>query len=595
MNFLNFKSALMGTTLLTIASSCIDDNYDLSNIDTTSQIKINDLEIPINLESITLNNIIEVDENSKVQIFTDAQGQKYYAVKEAGTFNSSSIHIDEVSCSAPVIEPSITTIDGSTISIPGFNIPSLPNTPITPPAGIDISYDIPLSINEFEYYIHDIDPSIHAVKSIKIQPMNIRLSMSLSGINGAASDIEFKYLKLAAPKGFTAKVTEGNGTYNPQTGEISIQHLEAINGTANVTLTIEGIDFEAFGSKLDYNTHSLRYAGEIDIMSGEIHAVTTGKTLPTSFSLNVSTTLSDIVATSFTGDIEYNISGVDVPDVDISDIPDFISGPNTDISLINPQIYLSVNNPVGNYGLECRTGLTLTAKRRSQPSVDYSIDEPYFTIGATAENSIYNFCLSPENPANPLAGYSENFTWVGFRDLSNLLSGNGLPQAIGITLNNPCIPTQTVSDFKLGTDIQGVDGKYELFAPLALKDGSSIIYTTTENGWGDEDLDALTIEKMEVTANVSSNIPLSAKLSAILLDRNGNAMNATLSSTEIPSYAQNIPLKISLEEGQTVKNLDGITFKAVVMADGETALSPEMNITLCNVRAKVSGNYIKEF
>ncbi len=41
-------------------------------------------------------------------------------------------------------------------------------------------------------------------------------------------------------------------------------------------------------------------------------------------------------------------------------------------------------------------------------------------------------------------------------------------------------------------------------------------------------------------------------------------------------------------------NLDGITFTAHVKADGQTALSPEQNIVLKNLKAKVSGHYTKE-
>lgn len=593
MKFFNHKSVLMVTALLVSATACIDENYDLSDIDTTSQFKINDLEIPINIETITLSNIIDINENSHIQVFTDDQGNKFYAVKETGTFSSSSIHINQVSCPAPKIAPSVTTIDGSTISIPGVTIPTIPNIPITPPAGIDIAYDIPLSINQFAYEIHNIDPAIHAVKSVKIKPMNIRLTMTTSDLNGAVSSIEFKNLKLTAPKGFTAEVTEGNGTYNPETGEIDVPQLSTTNGSADVTLTIEAIDFEALGSRLDYNTHTLHYEGEIDIMSGEIHAVTSGKTLPSYFSLTVETTLDDIVATAFTGNIEYQITGIDIPDVDISNIPDFIAGPNTDISLINPQIYLNLNNPVANHGLECQTGVTLTAKRNNQPNQNFSIDNPYFTIGANSDNT-HSFCLSPENPVTPLPGYTENYSWVSFSSLSDLLSGNGLPKSIGITLNNPCIPMQNVSDFQLDTDIEAVEGKYELFAPLAIKNGSTIVYTTTEDGWGDENLDGLIIDKLEVTAKVTSNLPLGAKLSATVLDRDGNTIDATLSSSDIPAYAQNADLTITLSDGQAIENLDGITFTATVKADGETALSPDMTITLSNVRAKVSGNYTKE-
>ena len=594
MKFSILKSVLLIAPMLAINTACIDDNYDLSNIDTTTQININDLEIPINLDAIKLNNLIEIDEDSEIQVYTDTEGNKYYAVKESGEFSSSEIYINEVMCQAPNVDPSVTTIDISSISIPGFTIPSLPNIPITPPAGIDVSFEVPTLTNEFNYDIQNIDPSIHSVKSIEIKPLKIRLNIALSGINNAVTDIDFKNLRITTPKGLNASVTEGEGTYNSSTGEISIPHLTSVNGVANIALTVTGIDFEVFGSSLDYDTHTLSCHGEINIVGGEIHATTTGQPIPSSITLTVASTFTDIIATSFTGEIEYLISGINVPNVDISGLPEFLSNSNTDISLINPQIYLSVNNPVGNYGLVCQTGITLSALRDNMPSKDFSINDAYFTIGADAGNGKYNFCLSPEKPSNPIAEFANNFTWVEFTDLSYLLAGEGLPKAIGITLNNPCIPTQSVTEFKLGTTLDGVQGNYELFAPLALIDGSSIVYSATETGLNEDELNNLVINKLEINANVTTNIPLQANITASLLDKNGNTLNATISCSEIPAQAQDAPITISLQDGVTVKDLDGITFTATVVADGETALSPDMTITLRNVRAKVSGHYTKK-
>ncbi len=90
----------------------------------------------------------------------------------------------------------------------------------------------------------------------------------------------------------------------------------------------------------------------------------------------------DIEATAFSGEIEYNLSGVDVNDVDLSDLPDFLAGRRHRYIPCEPlQIYLTVNNPAGNDRLDCRTGLTLSAIRNSQVSATYTIDNPYFTIG----------------------------------------------------------------------------------------------------------------------------------------------------------------------------------------------------------------------
>lgn len=587
-----FKSMLISTALLATTTACIDDSYDLSNIDTTTKIAVNDLEIPVNLDAVKLDNIIELNDDDQVKVYTDAQGNRFYAVVESGTFSSSSIQINEVTCAAPTVTPLSVTIDASDINIPGITIPDIPGFTFTPPAGLDVSFRIPLLENKFAYDIRNIDPAIHSVKKIAIEPMSIKISMALTGVEEAVSAIQFKNIKIAAPKGFSAKVIDNLGSYNPETGEILIPELTTTDCKSIISLEIDAIDFEAFGCSLDYNTHTMSYAGEINVEAGEIHAITSGKPIPTSFKLDMSITLDNIVATKFTGDVEYTISGFDIPDVDISSLPDFLSDAGTNLSLVNPEIFINLNNPVGNYGLDCQTGVTLIAKRNSQPNQYFTTDEPYFTIGSYAGNGNYSYCLSPKTPTEIEPSYEENFSWIAFSSLSNLLAGEGLPHAIGITLNDPCIPKQTVTDFQLGTNIDGVNGRYELFAPLALVDGSTIIYTATETGWGRDELEKITVNDLEITANVTSTIPLNVKLTGSLIDRNGNPIDATLTCAEIPASAQNAPLTITLHDDHSLKDLDGIKFTAKVTAKGETAISPDMTITLSNIHAKVSGYYI---
>ena len=54
---------------------------------------------------------------------------------------------------------------------------------------------------------------------------------------------------------------------------------------------------------------------------------------------------------------------------------------------------------------------------------------------------------------------------------------------------------------------------------------------------------------------------------------------------------QEINIRITGE----IKNLDGIIFTATVLPTSNEALAPSQTITLSNLRAKVSGNYTKEF
>ena len=207
-----------------------------------------------------------------------------------------------------------------------------------------MSYKITPTGSSFAYDIVNIDESIHSVSAIGTKPMDIVLSLSTPGTGLNVSSMTFENLKIQLPMGLVA--TDSAGEYDRTTGILSIDRLVSAGTVARVTITVTGIDMTANGSVLDYGKHSLYYRGQVEVTSGVLSVTTAGGTLPNTIDFTTSYDFADIYATSFSGEIEYLLSGVDVNDVDLSDIPDFLAGEGTNISLANPQIYLSMNNPV---------------------------------------------------------------------------------------------------------------------------------------------------------------------------------------------------------------------------------------------------------
>lgn len=52
---MNLKHWSCLTAVLTavVTTGCVDDSYDLSDIDTTTRIEVKDLTIPVNIDAIT--------------------------------------------------------------------------------------------------------------------------------------------------------------------------------------------------------------------------------------------------------------------------------------------------------------------------------------------------------------------------------------------------------------------------------------------------------------------------------------------------------------------------------------------------------------
>lgn len=216
-------------------------------------------------------------------------------------------------------------------------------------------------------------------------------------------------------------------------------------------------------------------------------------------------------------------------------------------------------------------------------------------MGGTNGKPVSNYVLSPTNPDKYYGNIENgNITHIPYTSLSDVLSGNGIPVRLKAELINPEIPTQEVENFQLGHSYEAVSGNYTFFAPLNLKAGSSIVYRKTDSGWNDEDLDALTIEQMTVNLSISSDIPVSLHLTGYPIDANGNQINGVeIEGADIPAMADNQQLTLRITG--KIKHLDGITFEARAKAEDEKTLTPQMNITLTNVRPRVTGYYLKKF
>lgn len=593
---LNIKRYATSAAVLMVLSGCVDDNYDLSDIDTTTQIKVNDLVLPINIDAVTLSDIMEIDENSKIKVVKIGDSE-FYALSETGSFSSDNIFVEKVTAPAPTLNPTQRNLDQVIAESSARRKAGA--------VGDDYicTYKIEEMGNDFSYHAENIDKAIEELNSAKVEPMKFKVRLDALNVDGKVEKMYFTDLKIQMPRGLDATVSEG-GEYDAESGVWEIKHKSVHGATTDAVLTATGINFKALGCRIE--NHQLKLDGEFRVTSGLLTIEPkfvngVPQPLPEKLTFRVSYELDDMTVTSFSGRISYQLDGMDIDPVSLSDIPDFLAGEETILGLANPQIYLHLNNPVSDEKLECTTGLTLSAVREKSPTQYFSLTDGTLNVPYDG-GGIYNFVLAPneqtitvpEEFANPAPKFEL------FKDLG-LLLGNpedksitGLPDQIGITLTDPCIPSSPVTDFKLGRDIPGVDGKYELMAPLTLMDGSQIVYTDTEDGWNDEDVDALTITKLTVTALATNACPLGAVLTAWPIDKDGKRITGVeLKSTTLA--ANTTDQELAIEMTGTITHLDGITFEARVNAgsSGES-LRPSQTITLKNIRARVSGYNEKE-
>lgn len=571
---------------------CVDNDYDLSDIDTTTRLTVENLVLPVNIDPVTMGDIITSDENSRIRPVTIGY-KTFFALTEQGQFNSEPIYIDPVHADAPHIESTEDKLEQVSQNSPLLSVLSAGSQGL--PA---LTYNITEMGNDFSYHAFDVDKAIEEITAAYTN--TIRFTINLNALNLDSEDVDmvFTDLVIAVPKGLAA--TASVGSYNPANGLWTIPSYTVQGHTAKAVLSATAIDFTLADARIN-ESHQFIFNGELRIRSGLLTiSPKTMKPLPETLNFRVDYNLDDIEIKAFDGIINYQLEGMSIAPIYLNNIPDFLNCESTHISLHNPQLYLSITNPLALDNLTIQTGLSITAKRQNYRPLEFAIDNGPITLSDLLSDSpLQNFVLAPhQEELNIPDDFNHRLQFVPFTSFSDILTvpGNntyGLPDELIVNVVDPQIPRQHVNSFKLGRQINGVNGRYMLVAPLDLDEGSVITYVDRIDGWSSEDLEALTVTKLNVSATVTNETDMQSSMTIYPIDVNGNVLTGV--SVNSNTLAANGTTDVEFELTGEVVHLDGVEIRVTVTAGSENkALTPSQSLILSNVRARVSGYYQKE-
>lgn len=586
MKLQHYWLAGLSSVVLIAATSCVDNDYDLSDIDTTARLQVKELVVPMNIEEAILDQVLDLDDDSEVKKIELEDGSFIYAVKKDGSFNSDPIHISEFTASKPNITPIVSTLD----------LVDLRTAAEYVPGGITAYYDIKTDPTEIKSEASDIDKSIYTVKKLDVNT-KIKTTLKVEGLSADVLDkMKIDDLKVKYPVGLIA--TTDNGSYDPQTGYLTFsKSLEPNNlGEISVTMTITALDASSPNIKFDGVAHTFKFEDDITVEQGRVN-IYADETLPNTVTFRVTPDMEAIKVEKFTGSIVYDVGDIDIDPIDISNLPDLINQEGTSISIADPQLYLTLSNPLEEYiadgdVMNLGAGISLKSEREGASKV-FALDESRFSTAQ--DNTGYTYVLAPKSPQKPIEGYI-NPQWVKFSSLSNVLDldGKGIPTKIYVDIADPRIDETNIESLKLGVDLPAVVGNYTFYAPLQLNDGSVIKYVDTIDDWSDEDLDKMTITKLNVDFVGSTEVPFELKLKVLPINKTGKPISGVTSNTvTIPAMSKGTPVNVTIE-GE-IKELDGIQIEANIVNKGsDTTLAPSMKLIIKDFKAKVSGYYEDE-
>lgn len=591
---------LLSCGLLTLGTGCTDNDFDLSKIDTTIGIGGNGLTLPTNsTENIMLDDFLELNNSDLVSI---ADNGDYMFHKEGDDCTPAHPNIDKVVVTSQginnnfkvaVVVPPSALLSGRKLSKRAKKIDLIK-------AGGKVA--------EFEY-VGNAPKEIEELTSAGVSdPVTIRVNLS----NDLKSFVpKFKELTLQIPSYMHLDITScspNSYSYDPKTGKIT---LKDVNTASDIVIKgeVTTLDFKATpttNNKLTFvankkNEGKVNMKGEIEtsISFDEINANVTS--IPSDLHLSAVMSMDDITITSAKGKFNPDIDLGNLGNIEINDVPDFLTGDEVNVNLHNPVIELKIGSDIAVTGKV--SGTIVATFDNGKPN--RSVDIPKMTIKPNANTRI---CICKHKEGVNATNYDEV---VEVPNLSDIFAT--IPKTIKFNADASADATQE-AEVKLGHQYT-ITPKYNITAPLAFDAGANISYTDSFDGWNEdiEDCEFAEGTYIELTADIENKLPAYLDVNADAIDVDGNKMSQDLIEVKVSNsiaastdgvQAKTTPIIITLREKKSgmLKKVDGLKYNIKLAAGegndaivGKTINAYHHTITAKNIKVKLVGKIIADF
>lgn len=591
---------LLSCGLLTLGTGCTDNDFDLSKIDTTIGIGGDGLTLPTNsTENIMLDDFLELNNSDLVSI---ASNGDYMFHKEGDDCTPAHPNIDMVVVTSQginnnfkvaVVVPPSALLSGRKLSKRAKKIDLIK-------AGGKVA--------EFEY-VGNAPKEIEDLTSAGVAaPVTIRVNLS----HDLKSFVpKFKELTLQIPSYMHLNITScspNSYSYDTKTGKIT---LKDVNTASDIVIKgeVTTLDFKATpttNNKLTFvankkNDGKVNMKGEIEtsISFDEINANVTS--IPSDLHLSAVMSMGDITITSAKGKFNPDIDLGNLGNIEINDVPDFLTGDDVNVNLHNPIIELEIGSDIAVTGKV--SGTIVATFDNGKPN--RSVDIPKMTIKPNANTRI---CICKHKEGVDATNYDEV---VEVPNLSDIFAT--IPKTIKFNADASADATQE-AEVKLGHQYT-ITPKYNITAPLAFDAGANISYTDSFDGWNEniEDCEFAEGTHIELTADIENKLPAYLDVNADAIDVDGNKMSQDLIEVKVSNsiaastdgvQAKTTPITITLREKKSgmLKKVDGLEYNIKLAAGegndaivGKTINAYHHTITAKNIKVKLVGKIIADF
>lgn len=624
---------------LFLLASCIDDKYDLNDVDLTIGTS-GDLTLPISSTGgIVLKNLMDLEDDGVVQVVNG----EYYIIEE-GSADIPRIDISSVTIPDPVVGTINTFIDRDDI----LSGQESRDTRATSNAIAASLADIPNHI--YSYTIKERDKAYYTLEDAMSNtvPEEVMEIVSFDFVDNTTLEAD---VEIAFSEGYTfiEQVHMDHLSLNIPQGlmvaQASYSHWAIVDGkevflnrnaisidneTGTIVFTDNGqaaligrgreISFRLTFSQAVVGTEGVVFADRkvsingVSRLNGTFHIETDEFNLDELSAEQIQSILingnfheicpeyvelsgnaafgKDISIRSFSGKVQSAVG--DISPIMLNDLPDFLNEPDVVLDLANPAFFVEVANPLP---AEAKTSIVFSSVYTDgTPAVVKETGE--IVVPANAKSVL---CLADhfEDIQIPEEYAGMTIVQVPVAGLNELLKK--LPHEIrvdvaDITMDIQALPIPCQYDVSVA---------YSIFTPLEFGDEFKLVYQGTEEGLSEDlkDVNKIDTKEIRITANVETDFPLDLLLSVDVLDRANRSLKGKIVTVDdITIHAhrgqgatsqQPIVLTIKPVQGHTIRELletlDKFHYRAEAEAQAEGKLLESAHIKLNDVKITLVG------
>lgn len=590
-------ACMLAAGFLAVGSGCTDSDFDLSNIDQTIGIGGDGLQLPTNsTENIVLDDLLDLNNSDFISI---AENGDYMFSKQSDDVKPSHPSIDEVLVKEAKVN------NNFKIEIPesslmqtrrkSANRSKLSKTASVEGEASEFKYrgNVPYEIRELisAKTASDINIDVNVTAELKkVIPTFKTMTVTIPS-----------YLKLNI-----GKCSPSQPEYDAEKGIITFHNISS-SAKINIKANISSLDFSTPPPTVVFTPGVLGADGSIDFDGAVLLGITfdevnkEGNSLQNLY-MSAKMTMGAIRVTEATGKFKPNLDLEDLGNVNINNVPDFLTDYDVTINLYNPVIELTATSDIDVAGVATATLIAEDERGNEMAKVEIR--------GLNIKpNGTTRLCICKHKEGIDETKYDQ------VKVVSNL---SDIVKKIPHRIN--CKAEVDADTYRKGTVKLGkkytIDADVHMSAPLAFDEGAQIVYTDTIDGWN-EDIDKFSFAEgayIEMTTEVENKMPAYLNVSAFAIDVNGKEIpqhrirvdvSNSVKASEDGEKAVVTPVTIKLRENEkgALKTVDGIVFRVTAAAgekDAQTIVGKTINaykhtLTARNIKVRLVGKIIADF